>query len=267
MTEATHVTRGAVAGVGVKPMPGRVRTCVGCGERVSLAHELEHDMVRLVLGAGGEVSVDEKGGSGRGAHVHARRSCVERAAPGGLLRATKGRARAVVEPRTGASQPLAAAALVQAIAAVMDRRVEKLLRAAHRSRQLSVFCSPASTTTGEAPLLVVACDAPSAAEAPEVRTAIAEGRAVAWGNKQALGDIQHPSQNGVPSRGPAKDAEVDAIAVSSARVGAAVRRAVRAANAVSTVGPAVGKATNGRGGRGRAARRLAGSAPERRTAE
>ncbi len=265
MSEAAHVTHGSEAGVGVKPAPRRTRTCVGCGERVMVAQP--HDLVRLVVGPSGAVSVDEKGGSGRGAHVHARRACIERAAPAGLLRATKGRAKTVIEPRTGASAPLDADALCQAVSATLDRRIETLLRAASRSHELSeaVLAQAVSeterqtstaTVTGAA-LLVVACDAPSFASTPEVRAAIAEGRAVAWGHKKALGDLRMP-MNG---------AGVDAIVVSSARVGAAVARAVRAAHAVSTAGPAVSRATNGRGGRGRAARRLAGSAPERRTAE
>ena len=42
---------------------------------------------------------------------------------------------------------------------------------------------------GEAALVLVACDAAAAADLGEVRRAVAEGRAVAWGTKERLGAI------------------------------------------------------------------------------
>ena len=60
-----------------------MRTCVGCGERVEIPRSESPSsvLVRLVLGPGGEVAVDAAGGGfGRGAHVHPRPGCVEKAA-------------------------------------------------------------------------------------------------------------------------------------------------------------------------------------------
>jgi uncharacterized protein len=58
-----------------------VRTCVGCRERAAKA-----DLLRLIVGAGGSVRLDQSGsGPGRGAYVHRRRSCVEAALSRGAL--------------------------------------------------------------------------------------------------------------------------------------------------------------------------------------
>ena len=73
----------------------------------------------------------------------------------------------------------------------MDRRIEGLLAAAVRSRRLArgADAVTGACRRGEAALVVVACDAAAAAELTEVRRAVAEGRAVAWGTKQRLGAI------------------------------------------------------------------------------
>ena len=67
----------------------RERTCVGCGERVPVDRARD-EMVRLVLlpaQHGMEVAVDLAGhSSGRGAWVHGRTQCLERAAARGLAR-------------------------------------------------------------------------------------------------------------------------------------------------------------------------------------
>ena len=185
-----HVESGAVRVV-EKAARGRTRTCVGCGSHVELAPLAgdSADLLRLVLGSEGGLAVDADGGAfGRGAHVHARPSCLERAAKGGLARSTKGRASSVSTP-DGARQPVNAASLARAIQGAMDRRVEGLFAAAVRSRQL--VCGEDAVTEacqrGEARLVIVACDAAAAAELTEVKRAVSEGRAVAWGDKDRLG--------------------------------------------------------------------------------
>src|SRR6185295_17282216 len=92
-------------------------------------------------------------------------------------------------------ESLDADALARAIQGSMDRRVEGLLTAAVRSRQLArgADAVTGACQRGEAELVLVACDAAAAADLAEVRHAIAEGRAVAWGTKQRLGAIVAPA--------------------------------------------------------------------------
>ena len=253
---------------------GRTRTCVGCGERVEVLDPANADFVRLILGPGGEIAVDPKGGGfGRGAHVHARRACLERAVRSGLPRVTKGKAHVVCD--LGASPPtrpdspappagesdkseaLSTDSLARAIQRSMDRRIEGLLRAAVRSRQVA---RGADAVTGacrrdEAELVLVACDAAAAADLTEVRRAVSEGRAVAWGTKERLGAIvalgavrgrlRAPSQM-VPS-----PEGVGVVAIASRKIAGALRQAVQAANAVVSVDPAQGRAPAPEGTRAR----------------
>lgn len=148
-----------------------VRTCVGCGQRDDAGA-----MVRLVLGEGGEVAFDLAGGAfGRGAHVHARPECLEKA-PRGLSRAFKQDVRADAR-EVGA-----------ALVAACDRRAAGLVMAARRTRALAVGADASLEAVRKgAPLLVVAVDAGNAATAHEVARAVAEGRAVAWKTKSDLG--------------------------------------------------------------------------------
>lgn len=193
---------------------GRVRTCVGCGLRVriQLGQPADEDLVRLVFGPNGEIGVDARGGAlGRGAHVHARAACLERAARGGLARSTKGRA-----------QQVGADVLARAIQEAMDRRIEGFLAAAIRSRQLARGADAVteSCRRGEAEIVVVARDAATAADLGEVRRAIAAGRAVAWGDEQRLGRIV--TQDG---------AEIAVVAISSRSIARALGQAARIADA------------------------------------
>jgi predicted RNA-binding protein YlxR (DUF448 family) len=204
----------------------RERTCVGCGERAAPA-----DLVRLVLGPGGEVAVDAAGGGfGRGAHVHARAACLAQAVSRGLLRATKGQARSVsVAVREGGElsafgsspgpSPLSAAALVQAIQDAMARRIGGLLVSAVRGRHARIGADAVTGAwrTGEAALILVATDAAAAAGLGAVREAIGAGAAVAWGTKQSLAAalLRHSTPEGV-----------GAVAITDAGIAAAVRDAV-----------------------------------------
>src|SRR5262249_39847598 len=122
-------------------------------------------------------------------------SCVERAAKGGLLRATKGAARSVESGESDKGEALTADSLARAIQRSMDRRIEGLLAASVRSRQVArgADAVTGACRRGEAVLCLVACDAAAAADLTEVRRAVAEGRAVAWGTKARLGAIVAPA--------------------------------------------------------------------------
>lgn len=67
-----------------------VRTCIGCGETAP-----RDRLLRLIRGPDGAVALDpDKSAPGRGAWVHPRASCLERAeGPRAIGRAFKGRAR------------------------------------------------------------------------------------------------------------------------------------------------------------------------------
>src|SRR4051812_19301291 len=133
MQTAVDEHRDATEGEAIEAPHGRARTCVGCGERVDLASGSALDLIRLVFGPAGEVAVDARGGAfGRGAHVHARRPCLERAVPRGLSRAIKGKVGVVVTE--GGPAALTVESLAQAIQDAVDRRIEGLVAAAARSR-------------------------------------------------------------------------------------------------------------------------------------
>jgi predicted RNA-binding protein YlxR (DUF448 family)/ribosomal protein L7Ae-like RNA K-turn-binding protein len=227
----------------------RTRTCVGCGEQVAGD---PGDLVRLVLGPEGQVAVDARGGGfGRGAYVHVRRACLERAVRGGLARSAKGKvdrvAAATPDVPGGAladSSSLSVDALARAIEAAMDRRLEGLLAAAVRSRQLAYGADAVTSACqrGEAALVVVARDARAAADLTEVRRAVAEGRAVAWGSKAEIGRLVAPGARRATLAGPPPDGEaangeagVAVVAVISGRMAGAVRDTALAAAACAEI--------------------------------
>jgi predicted RNA-binding protein YlxR (DUF448 family)/ribosomal protein L7Ae-like RNA K-turn-binding protein len=201
----------------------RTRTCVGCGERVEVTARVS--LVRLILGPEGEVAVDPgDGGFGRGAHVHPRPDCLAKAVQRGLAKAAKGRVHSVSSGE-GELAPLRPDTLAAAIKAAMDRRVEGLLAAAVRSRQVALGADAVTgaCARGEAALVVVACDAAAAADLAEVRRAISEGRAVSWGTKLSLGALFGGGEAARPSG-------VGVVALTSSRIGAAVREAIHIAD-------------------------------------
>lgn len=222
------------------------RTCVGCGERSAPG-----EMVRLVIGPSGEIAVDAAGGGfGRGAHVHARGSCLAQASKGGLLRATKGKAKTVsvavkegAEVVTSEPQPIDAGALAQAIEAAMSRRIEGLLGTSVRTRKARIGSDAVTGAwrAGEAALIVVATDAAAAADLTAVREAVASGAAVAWGTKAQLGALFHrdrkPNSEGVA-----------VVAITDTRIAEAVRDAVEkamGARGVGSVSPSGGRGAGG----------------------
>ena len=224
----------------------RVRTCVGCGERVEVSRSgaAPSVLVRLVLGPGGEVAVDAAGGGfGRGAHVHPRPSCVEKAAQRGLARAAKGKVSLLwdeaPEPSgeeapsettsSGKLVPLDAGSLSRAIVRALDRRVQGLIVAASRARKVALGADAVTGADGrgEAELVVVATDAAAGSELSAVRRAVSEGRAVAWGTKKVLATLCSAAASSKRAEGLA------VMAIKDDRIAAALREAVQAASALA----------------------------------
>lgn len=134
------------------------------------------------------------------------------AAQRGLARAAK--AAALLD-----GQPVTLASLAAAICEAYLRRAQGLLVAAKRSRSLAVGSDAVSICCreGEGHLVVVAADAGQAADLTEVRRAVAEGRAVAWPSKAALGEVV---------RGGPTESGVGVVAITDTRIAAAMRESL-----------------------------------------
>ena len=225
------------------------RTCVGCGERVDPKAEL--DLVRLVIGPGGVVAVDAKGGAfGRGAHVHARPACVEHASARGLARSFKCKIEGVVVG--DAIEAATPASLGRAIAAAFDRRIEGLVASALRARSLAFGADAAggALERGEGKLAIVAIDAAAAADLGPVRAAVAAGRAVAWGTKATLGALCSPGRS----------RDVGVVAILDDRIAHAIAAAVQARCGALTEAAAGGRRRKGSPPDENSVRRIPGSA-------
>jgi len=136
------------------------------------------DLIRLVLGEDAGIVVDLAARSfGRGAWVHPRPDCLARAARGGVEKSL--RARVLTEPSR----------LVSDVRAAADRRVHALLASARGAGKVAAGSEAALAAfeAGDVELVVVARDARAAAGASWVARAAAEGKVVAWGDKEALG--------------------------------------------------------------------------------
>ncbi len=160
-----------------------VRTCVGCRTGAP-----QGELVRLVLGPAGEVVPDVAGGAfGRGAWVHPRPDCLEGAARGGLSRSFRTQVKVTVAELAGALSDAA------------SRRVGGLLSSARRADQLAIGSDPVreALADGRALVVIVASDARAAAETPWVQDAVRAGRALGWGNKNAIGRAVGRSEVGV----------------------------------------------------------------------
>jgi hypothetical protein len=132
-------------------------------------------VVDALFSAGGGMRPD--GQHGRGAHMHPRSSCVERA-PRGLARTVR------------SASVVTAAQVAQALVAACDRRVRGLLVAARRRGDVAVGADAALDAARQgAPLVVVALDAGTVAQKVEVVDAISAGRCIAWGTKALLGTL------------------------------------------------------------------------------
>jgi hypothetical protein len=155
--------------------------------------------------------------------VHARKECLVKAAKGGLARSFKAKVAATADE------------LASQIQEGSDRRIAGLLGGAYRARLVAAGADAANAALdGGAPLAVVATDAGGIVERGAVARAIAEGRAIAWKDKQALGALFGGRE------------EVAVCAILNDAVAAQVAGARRVADAVSgnpvTTGPARGDA-------------------------
>jgi hypothetical protein len=140
------------------------------------------DLVRLVV-AEGEVAFDLAGGAfGRGAHVHARPECLEKA-PRGIARAFRR------DPGLDGGE------LGRRLVRACDVRMTGLLVTARRLRAVAVGTDASlealrlADAGGQDVLLVVAGDAGSVAARDEVQRAAAAGRVIAWSTKNDLGAL------------------------------------------------------------------------------
>jgi predicted RNA-binding protein YlxR (DUF448 family) len=232
-----------------QPTMSRVRTCVGCGDRVELqrTEAAAMTLVRLVLGPDGEVAVDAgSGGFGRGVHVHLRPDCVERAATRGIARSVKAKVTLVWQDELAGSEesslsgtsgklvPLDAASLATAIVRALDRRAHGLLLAAARAHKVALGADAVTGAVerGDAQLVVVATDAAAAAELSAVRRAVSAGRAVAWGTKQVLAASCSAAASSKRIEG------LGVVAIGDDRIAKAFRAAVHGAAALSTLSSA-----------------------------
>jgi predicted RNA-binding protein YlxR (DUF448 family) len=164
--------------VGERP----ARTCVGCHERIVATDR--DPSIRFVLGlADGEggahgVAVDLAGGSfGRGAHVHATATCLAKACAGGFAKAFRCRVKVELD---GLTKDLAEAA---------SRRIDGLLLGARRAGYLAFGEEARGSGADTTPLFLVARDAGPSATGGPLRQAIADGRVLAWGTKESLGNL------------------------------------------------------------------------------
>lgn len=240
---------------------GPVRSCVGCGERVDVAGN--HALVRLITSPEGEVAVDARGGGfGRGAHVHPRPDCLQKAVERGLARSAKVKTNTLVT-EAGELLPLTRESLAEAIRRSTDRRIEGLLLSAKRSRCLAIGADAvrAAWGRGDAELILVARDAP-ANEMNEVRQAVAEGRGVAWGDKVRIASFVHgASRTGAHSIG------VGVIAISSRSLAAALLEAIHIADGVTGAPVKSGPKSAAKGGASRARTRSPVESPREVVAE
>ncbi len=234
---------------------GPVRSCVGCSERVDVAGN--HALVRLIVSPEGEVAVDARGGGfGRGAHVHPRPDCLQKAVERGLARSAKVKTNTLVT-ETGELLPLTREALAEAIRRSTDRRIEGLLLSAKRSRKLAIGADAVRTawSRGDADLVLVARDA-EVSDMNEVRQAVAEGCGVAWGDKIRLATFVH----GAPRTG-GHSVGVGVVAIASRSLAAALLEAIHIANGVTGTPVKSGPKSAAKGGASRARSRISEESP------
>lgn len=170
---------------------GPTRTCVGCGHRspalelvrVVIADEMPADDASgpaELASARGDAGVvfDLRGGSfGRGAHIHARASCLSKA-PRGIARSFRR------DPGVDSRE------LGRRLLVACDRRMTGLFLAARRMGCLTVGTAASlEAIRQDAPLAIIAVDAGAIVSCLEVAGAIAAGRAIAWKEKNELGAL------------------------------------------------------------------------------
>ncbi len=160
---------------------------------------------------------------GRAAYMHVALACVEKAAARGLARSFRG---AVMIATDAGPKPLTAKSLGTAIVAAETRALFGMLAAAVRSKK-AVFGADATRDalrTGDARCVVVATDARASADLTEVRKAVADGLAVAWGTKADL----------ARASGRASDDGVGLVAILNRELAHGVRSAAHALGSIES---------------------------------
>jgi len=180
--------RAAVGARGARDVRDGVRTCVGCQARFSAGKDARTPAdlhVRVVLGpaasagAAPELAVDFAGSSfGRGAHVHVRPACLERACRAGFAKAWK---------RPVSASP---SELARQIVQAADQRIRGLLQGARRAKLVAIGDDARERLSrGEGALAVVAVDAGASATKGALASLVREGKVVAFGTKAELGAL------------------------------------------------------------------------------
>jgi hypothetical protein len=137
---------------------------------------------------------------------------------------------------------MSAQGLGVAVRTAFERRFRELLATARRSRKLELGSDAVSgaCAKGRGYLVIVAVDAAQAAQLTEVRRAVAEGRALAWGTKDELGRLLR----GRPGSDNTDCPPVAVVAITDARLARAVREA---GQVVDALGRAQAVAPSGEG--------------------
>ncbi len=190
-------------------------------------------LVRLVFGPDGDVAIDSGEGTfGRGTYVHPILECVKRGGDKGVARRApraEGEAseREARSPATIAGEPLTSSSLGTAVSAAYRRRLLGLVAAARRGRSIAIGADAACAAlgSGAAVMVLVATDAAAAADRTEVRSAVAAGRAAAWGTKVELGELVDGG----------REEGVAVVAFLDASIAAAVRDAVHVVDGLRPV--------------------------------
>lgn len=149
-----------------------LRTCVGCGQQGR-----QHELLRCILDPDGGLVVDLKASAfGRGAWVHRRKECIERAVRHGFSKSFRTRVQAT------------SAELFHSIAEAGVRRVGGLIQAARAGGFLVIGRDAVEQERHQLRLVLLATDAGALRKERFVVELGASGRLVAWGCKQQYGD-------------------------------------------------------------------------------
>ncbi len=193
----TPKARTALRKAGGKPLQQRAlntapptRTCVGCGMKATSAEllravplsDVESDAEQAGIGVAFDLTGKE---SGRGAWVHPRTACLEKACARGFARSFKRPVVAKVE------------ALLEHLKQAATRRLGGLILAASRARHLVCGRDAVKEALPKAALIVMATDARAVAKDAALQRAGLDGKVVCWSTKAELGHLLGRAEVGV----------------------------------------------------------------------
>ncbi len=153
------------------------RTCVGCSEPGAPSALVT---LRLAPTPDGGVVVlvgTQAGSTGRGAHVHPRVECLDRAVEGRLSKAFRREVR------------VSALELGEAIGQREARRIEGLILTAIRTRKVAFGADASAEALSHGALVVAAKDAGRLVDHQPFRGARETGRLIFWGDRAQLGSF------------------------------------------------------------------------------